>query len=61
MDKPTNMVIDEETEKLKANLINAVNGAKMPAAVTKLVVESTAKDILMALNQAIQKERESYS
>ncbi len=57
MKKSVNLILDEEIKRLKQALIEAVNGAALPASVKKLVVESTVRDICLALQNMTDNER----
>lgn len=57
MKKSVNLMLEDEIAKLKTGLIEAMNNAALPLSIKKLVVESTARDISLALQNMINRER----
>jgi hypothetical protein len=57
MEKPLNLILEDEIAKLKQSLIESVNSAALPASVKKIVIESSARDICAALQNMTDKER----
>ena len=60
MSKPINLVIEEESAKLRSAIVEAVNQSALPAPVTRIIVESTARDISIAIGRQLDAERAGY-
>lgn len=59
-EKPFDLLCVEETDLLKSNLINIVQNSKLPISVTRLVLNETYRELMAAIDQAIQKESQEY-
>ena len=57
MDKSVNLLIESEAAKLRGAVIGAVSASKLPAAVTKMVLQAAFQDIIRAIDEQISAEK----
>lgn len=57
MSQTLNQIIESESGRLQCAIMQAVNDCKMPAAVTKIVLQNTVKDIVQIINNQIANEK----
>ena len=58
--KPFDLLCVEETDLLKSNLINIIQNSELPISVTRLVLNETYRELMAAIEQALQKESQEY-
>lgn len=61
MDKPLDIIIEEGAKKLKEDMILAVNHSGLPLSVSKMVVESTAREIINSINGILLNQEAEYN
>lgn len=57
MDKPPDILLDDEINGLRNAMIEAVNRSRLPMPVIKLVIQSTARDISLAITGQLDGQR----
>lgn len=54
--KPTDVFLAEESEKLRTALFKAFSESELPLFVRRLVLTQTANEIIVAINQEIERQ-----